>query len=125
MISLYCAVHLIGLLSTCTNPVLYAFFNENLRKEFEFLADCLCPKLMRSRSRRSAAGIAAAAPNGTNKSGGKTIPTGGAVAVTREEYIIDDDNIELDPTFHKESEEDVCDCFKTPEDKQCFEMMNV
>ena len=80
---------------------------------------------MRSRSRRSAAGTAAAVPNGTNKSGGKTIPTGGAAAVTREEYIIDDDNIELDPTFHKESEEDVCDCFKTPEDKQCFEMMNV
>ena len=50
-----------------------------------------------------------------------------AAAVTREEYIIDDDHIELDPTFHQESEEDVCDCFKSPEEdeKQCFEMMNV
>ena len=47
--------------------------------------------------------------------------------MTREEYIIDDDHIELDPTFHQESEEDVCDCFKSPEEdeKQCFEMMNV
>ena len=123
MISLYCAVHLIGLLSTCTNPVLYAFFNENLRKEFEFLAECLCPKLIRSRSRRSAG--TAAVPNGTHK----RPQTGGpaAAAVTREEYIIDDDHIELDPTFHQESEEDVCDCFKSPEEdeKQCFEMLNV
>ena len=126
MISLYCAVHLIGLLSTCTNPVLYAFFNENLRKEFEFLSDCLCPKLLRSRSQRSAVvnGVSPNAANGTKKEG-KTFPNGGA-AVTREEYIIDDDNIELDPTIHKESEEDVCDCFKTPEDKdQCIEMMNI
>ena len=53
MMKIYCAVHLIGLTSTCTNPVLYAFFNENLRKEFEFMAEILCPQaIFRSRSTR-------------------------------------------------------------------------
>ena len=45
MITIYCGVHLIGLTSTCTNPVLYAFFNENLRREFEFMVDCLMPTM--------------------------------------------------------------------------------
>ena len=49
-ITVFCAVQLVGLTSTCTNPVLYAFFNENLRKEFEFLIECICPTAF-SRSR--------------------------------------------------------------------------
>jgi hypothetical protein len=48
--TIYCAVHLIGLASTCTNPVLYAFFNENLRRELEFFVDCLLPTMMRSQA---------------------------------------------------------------------------
>ena len=43
MITIYCAVHLIGMTSTCTNPVLYAFFNDNIRSEFEFVAELLMP----------------------------------------------------------------------------------
>ena len=37
MITIYCATHLIGMSSTCTNPILYGFFNDNIRREFEFL----------------------------------------------------------------------------------------
>ena len=125
MKSIYCGTHLVGLLSTCTNPVLYAFFNENLRKEFEFVAEFICPlAFLRSQSRRSQGKSSPNGPNGTNKvrNGGVGPPAVGR-AITREEYIIDDDNIELDPTYHKESEEDVCECFKTP--KECIEMMNV
>ena len=122
MISVYCGVHLVGLLSTCTNPVLYAFFNENLRKEFEFLAEYLCPNAVWRTQSRISGKSSPNVPNGANKA--QKGQNGTAVgAVTREEYIIDDDNIELDPTYHKESEEDVCDCFKSPE--ECFEMMNV
>ena len=43
MITIYCVVHLIGMTSTCTNPVLYAFFNENLRREFEFVMEYVLP----------------------------------------------------------------------------------
>ena len=43
LISVYCIVHLVGLTSTCTNPVLYAFFNENLRREFDGILECVIP----------------------------------------------------------------------------------
>ena len=39
MITIYCATHLIGMSSTCTNPILYGFFNDNIRREFEFLVN--------------------------------------------------------------------------------------
>ena len=126
MKSIYCGTHLVGLLSTCTNPVLYAFFNENLRKEFEFVAEFICPiAFLRRQSRRSQGKSSPNVPNGTHKAqkGGPPVAAAAAQGMTREEYIIDDDHIELDPTYHKESEEDVCDCFKTPKD--CIEMMNV
>ena len=120
MKSIYCGTHLVGLLSTCTNPVLYAFFNENLRKEFEFVAEFICLNaLLRNQSRRSQGKNSPSEPNKVQKE-----PNGGHQAITREEYIIDDDNIELDPTYHKESEDEAdCDCFKTP--KECIEMMDV
>ncbi len=43
IITVYCVVHLVGLTSTCTNPVLYAFFNENLRREFDGILECFIP----------------------------------------------------------------------------------
>ena len=43
IITVYCVVHLVGLTSTCTNPVLYAFFNENLRREFDGILECFLP----------------------------------------------------------------------------------
>ena len=43
IITVYCIVHLVGLASTCTNPVLYAFFNENLRREFDGILECVLP----------------------------------------------------------------------------------
>jgi hypothetical protein len=43
VIVVYCVVHIVGLTSTCTNPVLYAFFNENFRREFDGIVDCFWP----------------------------------------------------------------------------------
>ena len=118
MINIYCATHLIGMTSTCTNPILYAFFNENLRREFEFLAEFVLPNaLYRSQntSQRSA----------KSNVGGDAIENGGngkntlqnlkprrateAVLYDNENQIMESDQI---PTVHNESEEkENCDCF--------------
>jgi hypothetical protein len=36
-IMVYTVTHMIGMTSTITNPVLYAFLNENFTKEFRYL----------------------------------------------------------------------------------------
>jgi hypothetical protein len=33
----YTITHMIGMTSTVTNPILYAFLNENFTKEFRFI----------------------------------------------------------------------------------------
>jgi hypothetical protein len=36
-IMVYTITHMIGMTSTVTNPILYAFLNENFTKEFRFI----------------------------------------------------------------------------------------
>ena len=131
MINIYCATHLIGMTSTCTNPILYAFFNENLRQEFEFLAEFVLPNaLYRSqntsqRSIKSNAGAAAA------ENGGEKIPVQNlrprrateAVLFANENQIMDSD---LPPTVHNEDEEEEnCDCFQNgKKNNNDLEMVN-
>ena len=130
MINIYCATHLIGMTSTCTNPILYAFFNENLRQEFEFLAEFVLPNaLYRSqntsqRSIKSNAGAAA-------ENGGEKIPVQNlrprrateAVLFANENQIMDSD---LPPTVHNEEEEEEnCDCFQNgKKNNNDLEMVN-
>lgn len=129
MITTYCAVHLIGLLSTCTNPVLYAFFNENLRREFEFMAECLCPNVIfRSYSARSA--MIKSTPNGHgNGNMPKLRPRRDEVNSKPMIQCEDDDDIELDPTFHNtehDADQDSCDCFKDQDSpKEEMEMNSI
>ena len=121
MIKIYCGVHLIGLSSTCTNPVLYAFFNENLRKEFEFMAECIFPRVFfRATSvNRQSQRNSPNAPNNQRSMLQKLRPRRDDNNMVITQLVpIDDDDIELDPTFHRETGDDinenegVCDCFK-------------
>ena len=112
MITVYCGVHLIGLLSTCTNPVLYAFFNENLRREFEFLAEKLCPGFLYRSHSTNMGRLAKNSPNGN-----ANLPKIRPRRDNDNTQWVDEDDIELDPTYHKETGEDdqieeECPCFK-------------
>ena len=109
-----------GLTSTCTNPVLYAFFNENLRKEFEFFIDCICPSAF-SRSRLSpGTNITtnntqrSALPNNlSNRNRRKNDQH--ELRPRRDGGIVPGPSIdlELDPTIHKETGDEIdCDCLK-------------
>lgn len=136
--TIYCAVHLIGLTSTCTNPVLYAFFNEHLRKEFEFLVECIVPSALLARSQsgsqrsqkslRAAAGHnAAAASKKLRPRRDLSVPRGAKGQAGQDNLISVDDN-DMEPTVHKESgmleliqqqqqqqqqnASSSCDCFK-------------
>ena len=119
MINIYCATHLIGMTSTCTNPILYAFFNENLRREFEFLAEFILPNALYRSQNTSQRSI-------KSNVGGDAIENGGnrknplqnlkprrateAVLYGNENQIMESDQL---PTVHNESEENKenCDCF--------------
>ena len=112
--------------STCTNPILYAFFNENLRREFEFLAEFVLPNaLYRSQntSQRSIKSNVGAAENGGEKIVVQNLNPRRAtepVLFANENQIMDSDQL---PTVHNESEEkENCDCFPNANDN--FEMEN-
>ena len=59
MITIYCATHLIGMSSTCTNPILYGFFNDNIRREFEFLLNFIKTNFQCSHSQNTTQNSAA------------------------------------------------------------------
>ena len=128
-ITVFCAVQLVGLTSTCTNPVLYAFFNENLRKEFEFLIECICPSVF-SKATRLAAGnnepIRSQLPNcvsyNLNNCRGKTEPK--ELRPRRDDNgVFPSIDVDLDPTFQKETgENEGCDCFENVEGEDDIEL---
>ena len=62
MITIYCATHLIGMSSTCTNPILYGFFNDNIRREFEFLLNFIKTNFQCSHSQNTTQNSAAKSP---------------------------------------------------------------
>ena len=108
---------MVGLTSTCTNPVLYAFFNENLRKEFEFLIECICPSVFSKTTRLTAGNngpIRSQLPNcvsyNLNNCRGKTEPK--ELRPRRDDTgVFPSIDVDLDPTFQKETgENEVCDC---------------
>ena len=112
---------MVGLTSTCTNPVLYAFFNENLRKEFEFLIECICPSVF-SKTRLAARNngpIRSQLPNcvsyNLNSCRGKTEPK--ELRPRRDDTgVFPSIDVDLDPTFQKETgENEVYDCFENVE----------
>ena len=135
MINIYCATHLIGMTSTCTNPILYAFFNENLRREFEFLAEFVLPNALYRSQNTSQRSV-------KSNVGGDAIENGGngknplqnlkprrateAVLYGNENQIMESDQL---PTVHNESEENKknCDCYilnAKSNDYDNFEMAN-
>ena len=127
MINIYCATHLIGMTSTCTNPILYAFFNENLRREFEFLAEFVLPNALYRSQNTSQRSIKSNA--GAAEIGGEKIPVQNlrprrateAVLFANENQIMDSD---LPPTVHNEEEEEKCDCFQNGKNSDNLEMAN-
>ena len=112
---------MVGLTSTCTNPVLYAFFNENLRKEFEFLNECICPSVFSKTklATRNNQPIRSQLPNcvsyNLNSCRGKTKPK--VLRPRRDDTgVFPSIDVDLDPTFQKETgENEVCDCFENVE----------
>ena len=135
MITIYCATHLIGMSSTCTNPILYGFFNDNIRREFEFLLNFIKTNFQCSHSqnttRNSAAKSTTAGQNSENnvQRGRKLLlrqSTTETVISLHENPIIEADqpkirnlkknsykNSDSENIVHKEEEEEYeSDCFQ-------------
>lgn len=113
--------------------MLYAFFNENLRKEFEFLVDCIVPSALLARSQNGSQRSQKSMATGLGNNGAskklrprRDLSLHGASKgeAGHENYISIDEN-DLDPTVHKDSSglneliqqqnaSSSCECFKGP-----------